>query len=293
MRGIQELLRELRHRRVLHSLAIWGLLAFAILQVCEPVMHGLHLPDWTLSFVVVALALGFPVTAALSWIYDVTARGIERTPPAEEDIRAGKPGTVPAGARLAAILAGLGLCAATPGLVYFFVWPGTARVTARAEEAPRLPGTPRTVAVLSFADPGGAQDGGFLADDVAQEILSALGRIDGLRVLGRIPSAPSRGGGDDLRAIGRELKVDLLLTGSLRKAGNRVRLHVALVDVADGYQRWSGVVEREAGEGFAMEAGIARDVAEAVQATLRGEAGWRDRTWTDARRPGAAAGAEW
>jgi hypothetical protein len=61
---------------VVRALLGRGIAAFAVLQVHEPVMHGLHLPEWTLSFVVVVLGLGFPVTAALAWVFDLEATGI-------------------------------------------------------------------------------------------------------------------------------------------------------------------------------------------------------------------------
>ena len=62
----------------------YGIVSFALLQVVEPIMHALHLPDETLTYVVVALALGFPVAVVLAWAFDVNAGGIERTAPATE-----------------------------------------------------------------------------------------------------------------------------------------------------------------------------------------------------------------
>src|SRR5207302_7905261 len=75
------LIAELKRRRVFRALVGYAIVAFAVLHVIEPVMHGLRHPDWTLSFVVVALAIGFPVILALAWVFDVTAGGIERTLP--------------------------------------------------------------------------------------------------------------------------------------------------------------------------------------------------------------------
>lgn len=107
-------------------MVVWGVVAFAVLQVFEPVMHGLHLPEWTLSFVVVVLGLGFPITAALAWVFDLKASGIERTPPVGGE-GGGSPATSrPPRGRLLLLL-GLGFAAAAPGLVYFFVWPGAGR----------------------------------------------------------------------------------------------------------------------------------------------------------------------
>lgn len=70
---------ELRRRRVFRVVVAYCIAAFAVLQVAEPVLHGLRLPEWTLSAVVVVLGLGLPVSIALAWIYDLTAEGVQRT----------------------------------------------------------------------------------------------------------------------------------------------------------------------------------------------------------------------
>ncbi len=70
---------ELRRRRVIRTLIAWGIVSFAVLQVAEPILHALHLPDGALTGVVVVLAAGFPVTAVLSWLFDIGPRGVERT----------------------------------------------------------------------------------------------------------------------------------------------------------------------------------------------------------------------
>jgi protein-disulfide isomerase len=111
---LETLVAELRRRRVFRALVAWGVIAFAILQVIEPVMHGLRWPEVTLSYVVVALALGFPVVVLLAWAFDVRAGRLERTPPPGASFRLG-------GARLALALVGLGVLCAIPGLVWYLV----------------------------------------------------------------------------------------------------------------------------------------------------------------------------
>jgi len=107
------LLAEFKRRRIFRALVGYGIAAFAVLQIIEPVMHGLHWPDATLSYVVVALAIGFPIVVSLAWIFDVSAGGIERTPPAPTT--GGLKGT-----RLALVLVAIGLLAATPGTIWYF-----------------------------------------------------------------------------------------------------------------------------------------------------------------------------
>src|SRR2546429_8216913 len=72
------LIAELKRRRVFRALVGYAIVSFAVLQVIEPIMHGLRLPDWTLSFVVVGLAVGFPVVVVLAWVFDVSAGRVER-----------------------------------------------------------------------------------------------------------------------------------------------------------------------------------------------------------------------
>jgi len=111
--NLQDFISELRRRRVIRALVVWGVVAFAVLQVYEPVMHGLHLPEWTLSFVVVVLGIGFPITVALAWVFDLTAAGVARTPT--------EVGTGLRGTRLALVLVGIGAAGAVPGLGWYLL----------------------------------------------------------------------------------------------------------------------------------------------------------------------------
>ena len=104
------LLAEFKRRRVFRALIAYGIAAFAVLQVSEPVSHALHLPEWTLTFMVVALGAGFPIVILLAWAFDVSPSGIERTAPVRPDRKAGLEGV-----RLTLILVGVGLLAAAPG----------------------------------------------------------------------------------------------------------------------------------------------------------------------------------
>jgi tetratricopeptide (TPR) repeat protein len=86
---------ELRRRRMFRALGAYAVGAFAILQIAEPVVHGLHLPEWTITAIVVACAAGFPAAFALAWTYDLTGKGIQRTP---DMIPTPRPPTPPAAA---------------------------------------------------------------------------------------------------------------------------------------------------------------------------------------------------
>jgi hypothetical protein len=88
--NLSEWFQELRRRRVIRTLLAWSIACFAVLQVVEPVLHAFHLPDWTLTLVVTLLGIGFPVSAVLAWIFDLTTRGIIRTLPLRPTSEPGK-----------------------------------------------------------------------------------------------------------------------------------------------------------------------------------------------------------
>ncbi|MFL5311053.1 MAG: tetratricopeptide repeat protein [Myxococcales bacterium] len=242
------LLQELKRRRVFRALVGYGIAAFAVLQIIEPVMHGFRWPDAVLSYVVVALAAGFPVVVGLAWIFDLGVGGIERTPPAAApQLR---------GTRIALVLAGIGAIAAAPVLAWYLL---------RGGAEPARTATAASIAVLPFADMSPQKDQEYFSDGLSEEILNALAQVDGLHVAGRTSSASFKGKAEDLRSIGQKLGVATVLEGSVRKAENRVRITAQLIDVKDGFHLWSQSFDRELRDIFAVQ----DEIAVAVVAALR------------------------
>ncbi len=126
----------------------------------------------------------------------------------------------------------------------------------------------RTIAVLPFADMSPGRDQDYLCEGLAEELIDALTHVEGLQVAARSSSFQFRGSGLDVKEAGRLLGVDTLLEGSVRKAGDKLRITVQLVDTTTGYHKWSERFERELGDVFAMQDEIAATVA----ATVRGSA---------------------
>jgi len=122
------------------------------------------------------------------------------------------------------------------------------------------------IAVLPFADMSPGRDQDYLCEGLADELINALTHIDGLRVASRTASFQFRGIGADVRAVGRHLGVGTLLEGSVRKAGNRLRVTIQLVEVANGYHRWSQRFDRALDDVFVMQ----DEIAESVATSLRG-----------------------
>lgn len=122
------------------------------------------------------------------------------------------------------------------------------------------------IAVLPFADMSPDRDQDYLCEGLAEELINALTHIDGLRVASRTASFQFRGPGADVRAVGQQLGVGTLLEGSVRKADDRLRVTVQLVEVATGYHRWSQRFDRRLDDVFAIE----DEIAESVATSLRG-----------------------
>ena len=211
---------ELRRRRVVRVLLAYGVVAFGALQVAEPILHALGLGEGAMRLVVFGLAAGFPAAAVLSWIYDLTPRGLERTAP-----------------------------------------------VVRALPVVNVP----SVAVLPFADlsPGG--DHGWFCDGVAEEMLSALCCVPGLRVVSRSSSFQFRGKDVDARQVGQALGATTLLEGSVRRAGGRVRVAARIVDARAGVDLWSESFDRALEDTFAVQEEIALAVVRALRLRVGGD----------------------
>lgn len=122
------------------------------------------------------------------------------------------------------------------------------------------------IAVLPFADMSPARDQDYLCEGLAEELINALTYVDGLRVAARTASFQFRGTGADVRSVGQKLGVGTLLEGSVRKAGNRLRVTVQLIEVATGFHRWSRRFDRTLKDVFAIQ----DEIAESVATSLRG-----------------------
>ena len=127
-----------------------------------------------------------------------------------------------------------------------------------------------SIAILPFADLSPGKDQEYFTDGLSEEVLNVLAKIPNLRVTGRRSSFQFKGKNEDSRAIGQKLNVTTLLEGSVRKAGNRVRITAQLVKVADGFHLWSETYDRELTDIFAVQDDIARAVSSALKVRLLG-----------------------
>ncbi len=226
-------LAELRRRKVVRAATIYLVAAWLLIQVADATFEHLGLPSWAVTLVIVLAILGFPLACVLAWAFDLTPHGIESAAKSAE--------TMPPAA--AGEQAGL--------------------------PVPRAPdrGT-ESVAILPFVDLSPGHDQEYFCDGIAEEIINTLCCIRDLRVASRTSSFQFKGRALDVREIGRALGVGAVLEGSVRKAGERVRITAQLVGAADGYHLWSESFDRELSDVFAVQSEIAQQILRALKLTL-------------------------
>ena len=236
--ALRRYVEEFRRRHVFKIAATYLVVGWFLVQLASSTFGPLGLPDWSQRALIIAIAVGFLPACVLAWIFDVTTAGVVRTP------------ALPSSDQAA-------LSAATANAAS----PGAA-----------LPPHSASIAILPFADLSQAHDQDWFCDGLAEEIIDALCCVEGLRVASRTASFRFRDGTVDPREIGRLLNVSAILEGSVRKAGDQLRITTQLINAEDGYHLWSETFDRRLEDVFAIQSEIARCVSQALKLSLTGPA---------------------
>ncbi len=243
---------ELKRRRVGKVAIAYGTIAWLATEASSVVLPALYLPEWTVTFVVVFLLVGFPVAMILAWIFDVGPQGIERTEPLAGE---------PASARLKLRIAyGLVVLLLMAGLGYLLYERGFGRAQASQPH--------NSIAVLPFTNLSGDPARDYFSDGMSEELLNLLARIPGLQVASRTSSFAYKGRNVDIREVGRELGVETVLEGSVRQAGEQVRITAQLIDAESGFHLWSETYERRMEDIFLVQDEIAAAIVDKLRIEL-------------------------
>ncbi len=275
--GYQRFLAELKRRKVFKVAAVYGVVAFVVLQVADLVLPTLGIPEWGMPLVLVLILLGFPIALVFAWAFETTPGGVKRT----EEAASGEITQIismPASRRWPSGIAAL----VGVGLLVFGAWwvgrrssAGADAVGAGSEQgvtavARRAEGDRvySSIAVLSFTNLSADQENEYFGDGLAEELLNALAGIDGLKVAARTSAFAFKGRDTDVRAIGDTLAVETVLEGSVRRSGDRLRITAQLIDTEDGYHIWSQTYDRELTDIFAVQDELAAAIVEALSVPL-------------------------
>src|SRR5205823_930678 len=134
--------------------------------------------------------------------------------------------------------------------------------------APQFNPPEKSIAVVPFLDLSQAKDQEYFCDGISEEILDALAKVDGLRVVARTSSFSFKGKSTDVSEVGKKLNVENVLEGSLRREGNRVRITTQLINARNGFRIWSETYERELQGVFALQDEITRAIVDALKIKL-------------------------
>ena len=126
----------------------------------------------------------------------------------------------------------------------------------------------RSIAVLPFADMSPSKDQDYFCEGIAEEIINALTKIDALQVASRSSAFAFKGKNQDIRQVGEQLNVATVMEGSVRKAGNRIRITAQLIKITDGYHLWSERYDRDLEDVFAVQDEIAANIVKALRVVL-------------------------
>jgi adenylate cyclase len=270
-------LEQLKHRNVFRVAVLYLVVCWLILDPLHVVFHMLDFPIWANQLVVMLMAVGFPVVLIFAWVYQITPEGLKPSVEVPHDNSIRKL----TGRRLDRAIIAVLLVA----LAYFVAdkfWisrhlersapatPATSAASARTGSAPDFAPPPHSIAVLAFSDLSAEGNQGYFSDGIAEEILNVLAHVNGLKVASRTSSFQFRKSDLGADAIARKLGVRHILEGSVRKAGDTVRISAQLIDASTDQHEWSQSFDRPLSTAslFAIQDEIAKSIVDHLAATV-------------------------
>ncbi|MDH5589455.1 MAG: hypothetical protein OEZ65_07880 [Gemmatimonadota bacterium] len=248
--------------------------AFVLLQVAEIVFPAFGLGPTAIRILVVAVTLAFPPAAAAAWVFDFTADGIRRT----EELPGGASGRYsllfPRVAFLGVTLVSVGVLALwlrdqgvfSPIQVGSDATQEGGREVVLAAYDPEVP--VRSLAVLPLDDLSAEQSEAYFVAGMHDELITRLSQIAGLRVVSRSAVMRYAGTGTARDVMGRGLRADAVIEGSIRREGDQVRITVHLIHAASGTNIWTKQYDRGVEQVLAVQSEVALDIARRVEARI-------------------------
>ena len=251
---------ELRRRNVFRVGIAFLAASWLLIQVADVVLSNFAAPAWIIQALIFSLALSFPFVLALAWFYELTPEGVKSA--SELKVVEGVKFT---GRKLDFVIIGMLVLAVgfLLGRDYVLDRPGDLVLT--DENQP-------SIAVLPFANMSDDASNEYFSDGISEEVLNLLAGISELRVISRSSAFSFKGKNAPIPLIAEQLNVAHVLEGSVRKAGNTVRITAQLIEANTDTHLWSETYDRELDDIFAIQDEIAATVVEKLRLTLLGEA---------------------
>ena len=283
------LFNELKRRNVFRVGFAYAVVGWLVVQVADLALENFGAPGWVMKTLLLFVLMGFVLSLFIAWAYELTPEGIKRA----EDVDPNLSVTHATGRKLDRLVI-IVLLLAVGMLLFerFWVKPAsepaaitdqTAQAPPAVTPAPALDSASKeeesalatndepSVAVLPFVNMSSDPEQEYFSDGISEEILNVLTRIPNLKVAARTSSFQFKGRNLDIADIGKQLQVNHLLEGSVRKAGNTLRITAQLVKTDTGFHLWSETFDRSPEDVFAIQDEIAAAIATELRALLTGE----------------------
>ena len=268
------LFAELKRRNVIRVAGLYLVGAWLLVQVASTVLPMYDAPSWLARSIVTALLIGFIPALVFAWVFELTPEGLKRDAevPPDQSI------ALQTARRMDRII----MVVLTAALAYFgfdrFVLlpqrqaamvtaatrSGAEQATAQARKAELY----QSIAVLPFDNRSGDSAQEYFSDGLTDELTTTLARISALKVIARTSAARYKGTDKPIAQIGRELGVAALVTGSVLRAGGKIRYTAELVATGTEATLWAESYERDESDILALQADVARAIAAAISARL-------------------------
>lgn len=255
---------ELKRRNVIRVAAFYLVASWFALQVGDILFDAFEFPAWSMRLLVVILAIGLVPALALSWVYEWTPDGLKRE--VDVAVNSARRGT---GRKMNVAISIL--FAGAAGMVAIDRLTPLDVLQVERSSAPASARPATSVAVMPFLNISPSETDAYFADGLAEELLNILAGIPQLEVSARTSSFALRDQNLDVRTVGERLNVASVLEGSVRKAGEDLRIAVQLVNTDTGYERWSATFDRKLDDIFEVQNQIAVETARALAISLLGD----------------------
>jgi TolB-like protein/Tfp pilus assembly protein PilF len=252
---------ELKRRNVYKVAVAYAVVSWLLIQAASILFPTFEAPPWAMKVFVAVIALGFPVALVFSWAFEITPEGLKR----ESEIEAGKSITHHTGRKLVGITIFIAVIA-TALFVFQLLRPhltSTGGPSAPVNAAPE-----KSVAVLAFANLSDDKGSEYFSDGISEELLTVLQKIPGLHVAARTSAFSFKGKNATAQEIGQKLGVAHLVDGSVRKAGDVVRIAARLTQANTGEEQWSENYTRNLKDVFAVQSELAQTIVEQLRGQL-------------------------
>ncbi|MCC5805982.1 MAG: hypothetical protein JJU00_06600 [Opitutales bacterium] len=270
-------LKELKRRKVFQVAGTYLVVGWLVIQFAVAVFPQFEVPAWAGRFVILLVAMGFPIALVLAWAFELTPDGVKTTRRARDEAGGEKAQpsiqrrrnrlAILVGALIPAFALGIILGAVGIGFLSRSTGPSAPPPPAADVVSPAVAASP-VLAVLPFVNMSPDADNAFFADGVHEDLLTNLSRISQLRVISRTSVMNYAGGAHNVRQIAGELGASHIIEGSVRRMGGRVRVTAQLIDAANDEHLWAERYDRDLDDIFAIQSQLADEIAAALRTEL-------------------------